>query len=350
MAGKSTRVTLQDISDKTGYGRSTVSLALRDHPSIKESTRKKIRSEAEKLGYRPNPLVSVLMAQLKGKHKDYRETIAVLVKTAYVAEQMTSASPFYGMLYDSIKKKAAEQGFSVDLFCADELGVSASRLSRIFLSRGIHGVLIFPGGSTASGERLDIQLDWQYFVSVLVGFNGNYQELNQVVPDYTYDVNIAIEMLHRSNRERVGFAIPKSRNRGSDYNWMARFLLYQRELPVRRRIPFVPEKGSDFGKEEFLVWFQKHTPDTLLVAGDEVRNWLEEAGVSIPDDVRLINLVKRGEAGLAGIDPQTSEVGGAAVELLISLLQSNQYGIPQYPRTIAVKGAWNPGKSFPEHS
>lgn len=77
-------------------------------------------------------------------------------------------------------------------------------------------------------------------------------------------------------------------------------------------------------------------------------DWLKAEGYRIPQDIRLINLVERGEPGLAGIDPRTTEVGSASVELLVSLLQSSQYGLPEYPKMIAIKGAWKPGPSFPE--
>jgi LacI family transcriptional regulator len=39
-------------------------------------------------------------------------------------------------------------------------------------------------------------------------------------------------------------------------------------------------------------------------------------------------------------------VGSAAVELLMSLLQANQFGLPEFPRLISVKGKWLSGPSF----
>jgi hypothetical protein len=53
--------TLQDVATRTGVHRTTVSLALRDHPRIPAETRARVRAAAEALGYRINPLVSALM-------------------------------------------------------------------------------------------------------------------------------------------------------------------------------------------------------------------------------------------------------------------------------------------------
>lgn len=56
------RTTIRDIAAKTGYHYTTVSLALRDHPSIPEATREKIKEAAEELHYRRDPVLSALMA------------------------------------------------------------------------------------------------------------------------------------------------------------------------------------------------------------------------------------------------------------------------------------------------
>ncbi|MFH1496264.1 MAG: helix-turn-helix domain-containing protein, partial [Verrucomicrobiota bacterium] len=56
------RVTLKDIAAQTGYHFTTVSLALRGHPSLPEATRGKIRRTAEKMGYAPDPMLRALTA------------------------------------------------------------------------------------------------------------------------------------------------------------------------------------------------------------------------------------------------------------------------------------------------
>ncbi|MGE9293881.1 MAG: LacI family DNA-binding transcriptional regulator, partial [Puniceicoccales bacterium] len=45
--------TLKDIAEHTGFGRSTISLALRGSPSLPEKTRRIIQDAAKELGYRP---------------------------------------------------------------------------------------------------------------------------------------------------------------------------------------------------------------------------------------------------------------------------------------------------------
>lgn len=56
-------ITMADVARAAGVHQTTVSLALRSHPRIPENTRKRIQQVAEEMGYRPNPLVSALIAQ-----------------------------------------------------------------------------------------------------------------------------------------------------------------------------------------------------------------------------------------------------------------------------------------------
>ena len=59
------RPNMQQIADAAGVSKSAVSLALRNDPRIPESTRKRIQTVADKMGYRRNPVVDSLMTQLR---------------------------------------------------------------------------------------------------------------------------------------------------------------------------------------------------------------------------------------------------------------------------------------------
>jgi len=55
---------MKDVASAAGVCPATVSLALRNHPSIPEKTRERIRKVADDLGYLPNPRISELMRQI----------------------------------------------------------------------------------------------------------------------------------------------------------------------------------------------------------------------------------------------------------------------------------------------
>ena len=51
---------MQDIADKAGVSRATVSRVLSDHPSVKAATRKKVLHWVKELGYEPNLIAQSL--------------------------------------------------------------------------------------------------------------------------------------------------------------------------------------------------------------------------------------------------------------------------------------------------
>ena len=61
-------ITIYDIADQLGVSPATVSRALNDNPSISISTRKKVNSLAEKLGYRHKPTILLGMGAANEQH------------------------------------------------------------------------------------------------------------------------------------------------------------------------------------------------------------------------------------------------------------------------------------------
>lgn len=98
------KITSRDIADKLGISQSTVSLALRDDPRIKDETRQKIKEMAQQLGYTPSQVSRDLIA---GKTK----TIAVMVGYR-VFEHV-------GRMISGIAEAANEQGYSIKLLVLD---------------------------------------------------------------------------------------------------------------------------------------------------------------------------------------------------------------------------------------
>src|SRR5471032_574858 len=71
------RVTLRDLAKKIGVSHTTVSLALRNHPSINPARRQQIKRLAEKEGYRPDPFLSALSVyRLQKRPASFHSTLA----------------------------------------------------------------------------------------------------------------------------------------------------------------------------------------------------------------------------------------------------------------------------------
>src|ERR1700712_5330659 len=73
------RISLRDIAAEVGVSHVTVSLALRGDPRIPAARRQEIAEAAERLGYRPDPMLSSLAAYRQAKKPmEIRSTVAWL--------------------------------------------------------------------------------------------------------------------------------------------------------------------------------------------------------------------------------------------------------------------------------
>lgn len=359
------RPTLQDIADRSGFGRATVSMALRNHPDIKQATRDLIRRTAEEMGYRPNPMIAALMTQLRERrpgrrgHANVRGggeggiatgRIALVSRFESAISRRALRDPFYRLIYDAISESAEARGYGIDEFFMGECSLSDARLTQILRARGIQGVLFFPGRYAQDVEFPE--LDWRYFATVLIGFNTVREGLHRVCSDYGYDFDCALDHVRGAGFRRIGLAVTERVDASTNHAWGSRYLFYRHGVRARDRVAPLFSSGARLGKGEVCEWFRRQRPEVVLSAGGDVRDILVGAGVRVPGDVRVVNLVQRGEEGgiegLAGIDPHTGEVGRAAVDLLVSLLHGNHLGQPAFPRMVSIRGHWVEGASFPE--
>src|SRR4051794_254841 len=73
------RITMADVAKKTGVHTTTVSLALRNHPSLPLTTRQRLQSMANEMGYQPDPALRALIEyRTRGARFKNIQTIAYL--------------------------------------------------------------------------------------------------------------------------------------------------------------------------------------------------------------------------------------------------------------------------------
>lgn len=99
------KITITDIAKELGITPATVSRALSDHPEISSSTKKKVKTAAERLDYRPNKIASSLRS---GKTK----IIGVLIPTA---EHL-----FFGSVIHGISNLASKHDYDVLIYQSNE--------------------------------------------------------------------------------------------------------------------------------------------------------------------------------------------------------------------------------------
>ncbi|MCC5846458.1 MAG: LacI family DNA-binding transcriptional regulator [Verrucomicrobia bacterium] len=128
MSAKS-NISMKDIALQAGVTRTTVSLALRDHPRISEATRHRIQVLARNAGYRPDAEMSRVMTSLRRGDRA-PQTLA----------WVTDHSPC-PRLRAALYEAAEALGYHLDLIRVDAPPILPARLADILTHRGISGIL-----------------------------------------------------------------------------------------------------------------------------------------------------------------------------------------------------------------
>lgn len=340
MSKHSPKVTLQDIASAAGVSRMTVSLALRNHPKLPDATRIRIQSIADKMGYRPDPHISKLMESIRSyRAKGSGAVIAYLTSSS--KKNGWRSEPTQNMYYEGAHERAAELGYKLEEFWLHEKGMLPARLSEIIRARGIDGVVVAPAPEPT---RLFEGFHWEYVAAVELGYSLHGPDLYRVCNHQFHSMITLMKQMYDSGYQRVGLAMKMERDERVNHAWRAGYLAIQSMHLRKNAIPMLMTEKWTFST--FASWYKRYTPDVIVTGGNEVREWLSQLKVSVPKDVgwASVNLTDM-KAGVSGIDQNSKDVGRAAVDSLIALMNANKRGIPEVPRVLMVQGSFVQGNT-----
>jgi LacI family transcriptional regulator len=162
------KITLKDISLKTGFTINTVSRALKDKPDISDKSKKMIREIAGEMGYIPDRIARSLR---DGKTK----TIAVIMPDI--------SDPLIAMWVKDIEYRLKDYGYGTIIINTDEEYEKEEQSIILALSTNVDGIILCP----TQKSHADIEiLKNRAIPFVLLGRRFDDDELDYIVSD---DVN-----------------------------------------------------------------------------------------------------------------------------------------------------------------
>lgn len=339
---------MTDIARAAGVHQTTVSLAFRNHPSIPVETRERLLALAEKIGYRPNPLVSVLMSQLRGQRfRRKHEIIAYL--TSHPPENPWRKHAAFNEMNAGARSSAAGLGFVLQEFNLKTPGMSGERMKSILVARGIRAVLIAP----LPDDQTTVDMDFSRLAAVALGVSLQSPAFERVSNDHYQSMRIAFQKCQELGYRRIGFMIGKSFSERLENRWLGAYLAEQAAVvPNRRLRTLLLNSVAPKDRNPVIeAWHQTQRPDVVISPLGSAQTEYDEHFATLPGRPRLVNLTRpAGAGGCAGILQDAARLGEIGIERVVSRLQHNDFGPLYRIQNSLLHGEWIDDASLPAMS
>jgi len=337
--------TLADIAAQAGVHVTTVSLALRDHPSIPPATRARIREVARQFGYQRDPLLDAL-----NFHRARQTQQARRLGTAFVVHAATtrlfSGNTYNSLVYAGAKAAAEAHGHALEIFVVGHGHLAPARLNTILTTRGITGVLL----STFEIDVGEIDLDWAQFCAVKIECLHLKPHLDAVSNDQLQVARLAMRSLRERGYRRIGLATAREDQMRLAESFGTGVLIEQASLPEGECVPPLIFGLTDVPELHRLIpeWVREHRVDVIISNWNELLDVFAHAHIRLPEDVAFASLdVPPSLPHLAGVVQNHRLVGYRAMEQLAIMADSYQRGVPEAQTVTYIPGYWKDGATVP---
>lgn len=327
-------MTLAQVAAAAGVSLATASYSMRNDPRIPKSTAARVQAVANRMGYRPNPRVSALMAHIRqAKPVTQGERIAFLWIDA-----IPGTRP-YQPIFDGAKERAEQLGYSLEEFWRASPGLSDHRLEQILHARGIVGVLISP--SRLSDPKFKIEWNWNLFSPVVIGTAESEPELHHSAHHHYGGMRLAMLSLQALGKRRIIGLLDKRIEERARRPWSAAFLAHH---PMTERAwKFLDQEDPEV-IGDLAIRIRRRKPDAIVGLWSILEVLLSQ-GWSPPRGtlVILLDWVPNSR-GFGGIDQCAPVIAMNAVDLVAGQLQRNERGSPKDVKMLLSTGRWVAGQ------
>ena len=319
MAGS--RATVKDIAKHAGVSPATVSLVLRKSPLVAKTTRARIESSIDFLGYVYDRAAANLRARLT-------HTIGLIV--------CEITNPFYAELTAGIDDALDRAGWVAFLANTAESPARQDRFIERMREHRVDGLLLAPAEGTEAGTIERLQRHGVPVVQVLRRVGRG--KTDHVGADFRLGMTLAAEHLIRLGHKRIAFVgggrrASPARDRAAAY----RETLARYGLPLGPIVNCPPTREAGALAVGELFTSKRKPPTAILCFNDlcafGVMVGLADYGLTVGRDVAVIGFDNISEAAhhrpaLTTIDIGARHIGEEAARLLVRRI-NNPRGAPE---------------------
>jgi len=338
---------MQDVAHAAGVHQTTVSLALRDNPRLPENTRTRIRKIADRLGYRPDPMLTALSHYRFGRRSVKAPTPLAFLLNFRDQTELKTSHP-HQLFLEGARRQADRIGYQLEVFYIGHQATEAGRrIETVLKARGFVGVIL-----AAFGDRMKtFQMDWDSFSVVRIESQQLECALHTVSSHQMEITREAVRRLYHLGYHRIGLAVGEAEE---NYLRNAFTAGYYVEVSLHADVAHLPPLLRPFGAGiaeigTLLVdWIEAHNIEVIVSNEPEVPEALRGLGWRIPQDIVVASLdLEPGRGVNAGLRQNHRIVGERAVEQLAILLRTNQRGPGRPCNRTFIEGNWEDGSDVP---
>ena len=316
------KITIEDVAKKAGVSKGTVSAVINAKTSVKPETRDIILKVMKESNFRPKGVAR----NLKNGTQD--KSIGIIIKDLNY--------PFYTAVASGAKEYANTKGYSVIITSSDDNHECEKKLSYLFSTKDIKGIIIAPVvEGTAEIEHL-FKLKMINYPFVLLedvkGIQANVVAINNIRA-----IKKAVKYLIESGHTKiVHFAGPpqsshtQERIEGFRHAFSESPLIFNKEMIVSIGSHY----DECYGKamKYFKGKSRKDYPTAVVCFNDQqalaVMTVLKKMDIKVPDDISIIGsddiyYAEIYPVPLTTIRAPQNEIGKRAAEILIRNIESS---------------------------
>ena len=310
------KVTLKDIAQRSGVSVNTVSLALRDMPSVKQETKENILRIAEELGY-------------FGQRGKIEMRNIGLVSTG----ERLRDSYFYMSFHQHILSTAHDYNYNLMVFKGSTCDIDPDELRLKFESNSIAGIIILGDME----ERIASKVAQCGIPMVATGTRYSNLRVCTIIEDNLGGAFMAIKYLYEKGYRKIGFVGNPMHSTG----FMERYegfvgAMMAFGLPVEpEHLVMDMDAVNVYNYNQIYESLQRRNslPEAFICDNDNVAMITTKAlfalGVRVPQDVALVGfdntaVGKMAIPSITSVDVHCEAQAQACVKKLISFIQSGE--------------------------
>jgi len=324
---------MNDIARRAGVHQTTVSRALRNDPHLPSGTRERLQRLAREMGYRPNPLVSALVALRRLRRPPSEHScLAYIVRDAPLL-------PACRLYLAGARAAAMQLGYRVEVFRLGTGRGDEGRLDRTLQTRGIQGLIIAP----LPEARGHFTLGWDHFSTVVIEHSFVQPSFDRVLHDSYGGMRAIMAVCRRCDWQRAGLVLSTLGHERTDRMNGAAYLIEQQADAFFAPIP--PLIMPTWNPAGFAAWQLQYDPEVVITSNDFLAP-LHAAQSRLGctnGSFRLVNINAAPGGPVDGIAQAASDIGAIAVRLVVEKLNRNERGVPAMPNTVLTPGRWVQG-------